>query len=148
MEPLAEYPVVVERTVSWGQMDAFGHVNNIQFFRFFEDARMAYFEAMGIPMPGNPDAEQTVGQTVGPILADASCKFYAPVTYPDTLRIGARVSEVGESRFTIEYEIVSESLGRAAAGGDSMVVSYDYADGRKVPVPDDWNAAIAELEHG
>ena len=46
---LADYPVVVETPVAWGEMDAFGHVNNIVYFRYFETARIAYFEKLDVP---------------------------------------------------------------------------------------------------
>ena len=41
--PVADYPVVIETPVAWGEMDAYGHVNNIVYFRYFESARIAYF---------------------------------------------------------------------------------------------------------
>ncbi|MFB6263632.1 MAG: acyl-CoA thioesterase [Bradymonadaceae bacterium] len=143
MAELEDYPIVVEQSVSWGQMDAFGHVNNVQFFRFFEDARIAYFEALGIYDSDAPDSDEG---GVGPILAETSCKFLAPLTYPDDLRIGARTTELGESHFEIVYEIASESLDRPAARGDSVVVSYDYDRGEKVPVPAAWREAFVDLE--
>ena len=41
---LANFPVTIQVPVAWGEMDAFGHVNNIVYFRYFESARIAYFE--------------------------------------------------------------------------------------------------------
>jgi acyl-CoA thioesterase FadM len=49
MENLMEgYPVVIEVPVAWGEMDAFGHLNNIVYFRYFESARIAYFHKIGL----------------------------------------------------------------------------------------------------
>ena len=39
-----EYPVVLNQDIIWGDMDAFGHINNTVYFRYFEDARIAYFD--------------------------------------------------------------------------------------------------------
>ena len=142
MEDLSSFPVVVERKVSWGDMDAFQHVNNVKYFRFFEDARIAYFEAMEIyDAAASPSFDG-----VGPILAATSCRFKAPLQYPDAVEVGARVDEVGETRLSIEYAIRSGASGRIAAVGDSEVVTYDYADEQPVEVPEEWRRAIERLE--
>jgi len=43
-----EYPVVLSQDIIWGDMDAFGHINNTVYFRYFEDARIAYFDQIGV----------------------------------------------------------------------------------------------------
>lgn len=142
MSNIEDYPVHIERSISWGQMDAFQHVNNVEYFRFFEDARIAYFEAMDIYDAGaaNPFEE------VGPILAATSCQFKAPLTYPDEITIGARVTDLSDDRFSLEYAVSSESADRIVATGDSEVVTYNYREDHKVEVPDEWREAIRELE--
>ena len=72
---LREFPVVIEMPVRWGDMDAFNHVNNVVYLRYFESARIAYFERLGF---GISIAEQGIG----PILASTSCEFKFPLTYP------------------------------------------------------------------
>ncbi len=138
-ELLAGYPVVVELPVAWGDMDYFRHVNNIVFFRYFESARIEYLERIGF-------RELADDQPVGPILASTDCRFRRPVTWPDTVAVGARVTEVGEDRFAMEYRLVSRKLGTVAAEGGGTLVSYDYAAGRKVPLPEAVRSAIAEME--
>jgi acyl-CoA thioester hydrolase len=138
-DPLAGYPVVVELPVAWGDMDYFRHVNNIVFFRYFESARIEYLERIGFREIGE-------GQPVGPILASTDCRFRRPVTWPDTVAVGARVTEVGEDRFSMEYRLVSRKLGAVAAEGGGLLVSYDYEAQRKVPLPDAVRRAIGELE--
>ncbi|MEZ4453975.1 MAG: thioesterase family protein [Nannocystaceae bacterium] len=132
---LQGYPVIVRWPVAWGDMDAFAHVNNVVYFRWFESARIAYFAALEWA-PGG----------VGPILAHTACAFRAPLTYPDTVVIGARVDEVGDDRFTMRYRVVSERLDRIAAEGEGRVVSYDYSRGIKAPLPAAIRAAIERLE--
>ncbi len=138
--PLSSYPVRLPIRVAWGEMDAFAHLNNTVYFRYFESARIAYFEGMEILTKGGSVAG------VGPILASTSCRFRAPVTYPDQLQVGARVSELGGDRFTMEYAVWSEKLERMAATGEGVIVSYDYAAGAKVDLPEAWRARIVELE--
>ncbi len=138
-QELEEFPVVIEWPVAWGEMDAFGHVNNIYYFRYFESARIAYFERIAFM--------ETMERTgVGPILAATRCRFRAPLRYPDKLFIGARVTEMGEDRFLMEYRVVSGSSGRVAAEGDGLIVAYDYRENRKAPIPEEIRRRIEELE--
>ena len=67
-ELLSAYPVITEQAVIWGDMDAFQHVNNTIYFRWFETARIRYFEEIGF-------LEHLEATGVGPILAETSCRF-------------------------------------------------------------------------
>lgn len=136
---LAGYPVVVEVPVVWGEMDAFGHVNNIVYFRYFETARIAYFEKLDV-------REFLERDPVGPILAETTCRFRAALSYPDRVSIGARVASIGEDRFVMRYAVFSHRLGRPAAEGEGTLVCFDYRQNRKAPVPERLRLRIAELE--
>ncbi|MCU0283960.1 MAG: acyl-CoA thioesterase [Candidatus Nanopelagicales bacterium] len=138
---LAGFPVTLRWPVAWGDMDALGHVNNTTYFRWFESARIDYFARLGW------DADLAAGG-VGPILAQTSCTYRAPLTHPDEVVLGARVEDVGEDRFTMRYRVVSQRLGRVAAEGEARVVAFDYGAGRKAALPDTIRAAIAALEGG
>ena len=71
-------------------MDAFQHVNNVVYFRYFETGRIAYFERTVMR-----SSMSTTG--IGPILATASCKFKFPLTYPDTVLIGIASARSGRT---------------------------------------------------
>ena len=109
-------------------MDAFGHVNNIVYLKFFESARIAYFEKMGI-----------VGDTAsntGPILASTQCKFIYPLRYPDKYLGDSKSCEYTKNdRFTMEYAVYSKTHQRIAAKGSGVIVSFDYTAQRKVDLP-------------
>ncbi len=137
---LADYAIIVPIAVAWGDMDAYQHVNNVVYLRWFETARIAYFLATQVVI------EAGMPQGVGPILATATCRFRAPVTFPDDVRVGIRVSTVDRDRFTMEYAVASERLGRLAATGDGIVVSVDYATGKKAPLPEAWRQGILRVE--
>ncbi|MCG3153997.1 MAG: hypothetical protein DKINENOH_00588 [bacterium] len=136
---LAPYPVVIPVTVAWGEMDAFQHVNNIVYFRYFESARMAYFERINFADPNQHGG-------VGPILAHTQCRYRKALTYPDTLAIGARVSAMQADRFVMELCLVSEKLQRIAAEGTAELVAFDYRNGRKAPLPAAVRSSIERLE--
>ncbi len=137
---LSDYPVVVEVEVRWGEMDALGHVNNIIYLQYFETARVAYLERMGMEPPGPAWRER------GLIIASVSCRYKLPVTYPDTLSVGARVRALGEDRLIMEHSAISRKAGKVAALGDAEIVSYDYAAGRRAPLPEEWRRGIVGLE--
>jgi acyl-CoA thioester hydrolase len=129
------YPVEVRFSVHWGEMDALGHVNNARYFTWFESARMALFERLGLDTAGVPK--------VGPILAHTSCDFLAPVTYPAEIAAGTRIAHLGTTSFTMEYGVtlLSTEPPRLVARGEGVVVLIDYRTGQKTPIP-------AELRQG
>lgn len=133
------FHVTLRVPVAWGDMDAFGHVNNTVYFRWFESARIAYLDIIGLNRPVPPD-------TTGPILASTHCRFRLPLTYPDTITVGARTTAVGEDRFTMQYRAVSERHNAVAADGEGVVVAYDYAAGSRVALPDAVSARIREMD--
>ncbi len=136
---LAGYPVRIELPVVWGEMDSYRHVNNAVYFRYFESARLEYFRQMGWM-----EFEKDTG--IGPILAATQARYRKPLTYPDTIDVTARVSAVCEDRITMEHVVFSRRLGVVAAEGQGTVVSFHYAQGRKVPLPEELRRRIAELE--
>lgn len=136
---LAGYPIVVHIPVQWGEMDAYGHVNNSVFFRFFESARVKYFEECKF-------LEAYERDRVGAILHSTHCRFRRPLIYPDTALVGTRVTDLTVDRFTMVYTLVSEAQQAVAAEGECIVVSYDYTSLRAAPIPDYVRDAIKRLE--
>jgi acyl-CoA thioester hydrolase len=118
--------VTIDIPVRWGEMDAFGHVNNTVFFRWFEDVRIATF--LDVQLATHPTG-------VGPILASTTCDFLAPVTFPATVRATCTIDHVGTTSFVMRY--AADVRGVAVAKGSGVVVLLDYATGTKVPLPDD-----------
>lgn len=122
------FPIVLSVDVAWGEMDSFGHVNNIVFFRYFESARMAFLRDIGFNEP-------SLNHGVGPILASTQCVFRRPLRYPDTVLVGARAAGISDDRFTMEYQISSNSRGEVAATGSGVIVSFDYGANAKCELP-------------
>ncbi len=145
--PWDSWPVTISVPVAWGEMDAFGHVNNVTYFRYFESARIAYFQAidfLGAGPSGSKPGSLPGG--IGPILAHTECRFRMPLTWPASLKVAARVSELGPDRFTMDYAVFVEATGDLAAEGTGRLVSFDYQAGAKAPLPADVAARIRALE--
>lgn len=127
-ELIARCPVVLELTVQWGEMDAYGHVNNAMFFRYFESARMEFLIKCGF-------VESHLKDRIGAILHSTQARFRQPLFYPDTIQIGASATEVKEDRFTMTYTVISLTRNVVIAEGSGIIVSFDYAAGNKTKLP-------------
>jgi acyl-CoA thioester hydrolase len=138
-QPLPGFPVTISLPVQWGDQDALGHVNNIIYFRWFESARIEYLRSIGQTAEGSQNK-------TGVIVAAISCDFRSPVTYPDTVLIGARVSRIGNSSMTMEHTAFSQSQQVIVAEGVSTIVAFDHAAKRSQPVPETVREAIRKLE--
>jgi len=120
-------------------MDAFQHVNNVMYFKYFESARISYFEEIAV---------MTIMKEtgIGPILASTQCRFKIPLTFPDTVSVGARVKNMEKDRFVMEYAVVSQNYNKVAAIGEGLIVTFDYQNNCKVAVPDIIQSRILKLE--
>ena len=136
---MQDYPVTVRLPVQWGDLDALGHVNNTRYFTWFESARIALFERVGLAKTGTALA-------VGPSLATTTCDFVQPLYYPDTVVVGVRVSHIGNTSLTTEYRVErAAEPGVLVARGSGVIVTVDYRAGTKVRVPDAVREAIGAL---
>ena len=138
-ESLAGFPVIIEQPVAWGDMDSFGHVNNVVYFRYFENARVEYLQRLGWW-----DYIKETG--IGPIVASTNARFRRPVKYPDTLYAGAKLLTLDRDRFTLKHTLVSQATNEMVTEGDAVVVAFDYRSGVKVNIPDEMRARIDALE--
>ncbi len=142
-ELLKNYPAKIEIPVQWGDMDAAQHVNNIIYLRWFESARIQYFEQIQELM------DFTGAVELGAILAEVNCRYKMPVTFPDTVIIAAKVQldSLDEFSFRMEHIIVSKLHGRIAAEGWTRIVCYNYREKRKAAMPARLREKILVLEN-
>lgn len=136
---LSSYPIVTTIPILWGDEDAFAHVNNLAYLRWCESSRVEYMQRVALWTERPPAG-------MGPIMASVTCDYKIPLTYPDTIDVGTRVTAIGNSSIRMEQIVVSRRLGAIAAEIDSIIVVLDYAAGRAVRVPEHVRGAIAALE--
>jgi acyl-CoA thioester hydrolase len=138
MLDIAEFPVQVTIPIAWGEMDAYGHLNNIYYLRYFETARIQYFREIGL-------VDMKLETGLGPILAQTTCKYHKPLQYPDQVIAGAKVKSMSKSSFVMDYLIVSEKAG-IATSGEGVIVMYDYHASQKAEIPLVIKKKIEEFE--
>ena len=125
--------------IRFRDLDVFGHVNNAVYFTFMEMARVDYFTQIGMLQSGAFPSPFF-------IIAEASCQFKAPIDMDTPLVIQTRVSRLGNSSFDMEHRFVHQADDVVLAAGRTVLVTFDYAAGRSVRLPDEWRAAIVQLE--
>ncbi len=127
--------VHVERiAVRWGDMDAMGHVNNTVYFRYMEQARIGWFEALV------PAAQ--AWQTTGIVIVNASCNFRRPINYPGTVEVKVFVGAPGGSSVPTFYELSIE--GEIYADGAATVVFIDMQQQKPVRIPEAIRGLLTE----
>jgi acyl-CoA thioester hydrolase len=112
-------------SVRFRDCDAIGHVNHAVYFTYFEQCRLTFWREQ----TGGPSPHARV------IIARAECDYRSPAHFGDELEIRLRIGEVGRSSFTLRYEIVNAATEALVAVGSTVMVSYDYAEGKSVPLP-------------
>lgn len=127
--------------VAWAEMDAFGHVNNTVYLRWFESARIRYFEKLGVATTLDAMA------SAWPLLAHSAIDYRAKVVYPDTILIGCRVTKLGNTSFTMAYTATSVAQKKLVAEGIGVVVMVEPRTGVKQPLDPQLRAKIAALEN-
>jgi acyl-CoA thioester hydrolase len=132
--------------VRFADTDAMGHVNNAVYLTYCEIARAAYYEAV----TGRPLSLGAHWAEEGMIIAELRMTYRAPAFYGETLAVETRVTRIGRSSFTMEHRISApDSLygsRRLVAVADSVLVTYDYAAERPIPLPPELVAGIESFE--
>jgi acyl-CoA thioester hydrolase len=138
-ESLERFPVIISFPLHWGDQAPLGHVNNIVYLRWAETSRIEYLSRTGA-------WQGSAAATAGPIVAAISCDFRLPLTYPDTVYAGARITAIGNSSFKMAHRIVSGNRGAVAADLNSTLVWFEYRAGKPVALPREVRKVIEELE--
>ena len=125
-ESLANYAVIHQQAVQWGEMDAFNHLNNVVYYRYAESARITYLQTLGM-----------FDGSMITMLAQSSCQYLRPVTYPDTLLLGVRCQRLGNTSIVIEYAYYSCEQQVIVANAEAVIVRLDSSGSKKLP----WTAA-------
>ena len=134
---LGDYPHHRAIPTRWADNDVYGHVNNVEYYAFFDTVINAWLIA-----EGGLDIQD--GAVIG-LCAESHCEFTAPLAFPETVTAGLRVAHLGRS--SVRYEIgLFGADGRAAATGWFVHVFVDRASRRPVEIPGDLRAALEALQ--
>ena len=128
MDALRRLAHIERIPIRWGDMDAMGHVNNTTYFRYMEQARISWFDALV------PEAE--AWKEVGVVIANASCNYKRAMVYPGTVEVKLYVGAPSGSSVPTFYEMRFEGDERLYADGAAIVVFIDLAKQKPRRIPD------------
>lgn len=129
------FAVIYSQQVAWGDMDSFGHVNNVVYYTYAQNARIYYNSQLNL-----------FNENTFSVMAASSCQYFKPVTHPDTLWIGVRVKKIGNASLIHEYTYYSTVSNTIVAKGESVLVYLDKASGQKKNIDESKKAAITAFE--
>ena len=122
------WPIKTEIPVLWGDVDSFGHVNNIIYLKWCETSRVELFRKMYDVKTLDTENIQ-LGSGIGPILANFNCNYRIPVKYPDIIYIKTRISHIGNTSYGIEHKMYSKnSEDKIVFDGSSVIVMVNYKE--------------------
>jgi acyl-CoA thioester hydrolase len=129
--------------VRFRDCDAMGHVNNAVYLTYLEQARFAHWRANGL---GGHTLDSAPADDGGPaipgvIVARVEIDYRRAAKHGDVLRVHLGVAAIGRSSFTYEYEIV-DATETLIANARTVIVRFDYAAGRSVPISDEMKEAL------
>jgi acyl-CoA thioester hydrolase len=133
---LDDYPHRAELGTRWNDNDVYGHVNNVEYYAFFDTVINAYLiREGGLDIFG--------GDVIG-VCAESHCEFHVPLAFPDPVLAGLRVAHLG--RTSVRYDIgLFGSGGGLAATGWFVHVFVDRAGRRPAEIPCGVRAALERL---
>ncbi len=131
------YPHVREITTRWKDNDVYGHVNNVEYYSYFDTVINEYLISEG-------GLDIVAGGTIG-LCAESHCAFHGPLAFPGVIEAGLRVAELGRS--SVRYEIALRSLGAdaLAAEGWFVHVFVDRESRRPAEIPARLRSALEAL---
>lgn len=136
-ETRAAYAAFQAITTRWMDNDVYGHVNNVQYYSFFDTAVNRWLIEQGVL-----DIHQ--GEVIG-LVVETSCSYFQPIAFPETVHAGIRVAKLGNSSVRYEVGLFRDDDQIVSAAGHFIHVYVDRATGRPVPLPDPLRAALTKL---
>ena len=134
------FPFKLELRLDWSEMDLFGHVNNVQYFKFIQAARVNLWEQI-------PSMISLWNQRIGPSLASSGCQFRKPLFYPGNIIVKSRLEFIKNTSFGIHHQVVNQNKDVCAEAHD-VVVLFDFNKNEKVQIPDHMRTEMEQLNAG
>jgi len=125
--------------IDWSDLDLFGHVNNVAFFKYIQSARVNYCESIGLT---------TVNESGKPgfIVAAITCNFKTPLKYPGNVKVFTKTEWIKNSSLQLSHVLVDDKEQVVAEATDVLVI-FDYEQKTKINVPADLRSQIEKIEN-
>ena len=127
------YPFVFPTEIRFNDLDGMGHVNNVIYLTYMEGARIAWW----LHVTG-----RTGVSAVDMILARTEVDYRSPASFGERLEVGVRCASMRRTSFVLEFRVEETGTRRLVAEARKVLVHYDYATARPVPLGPDLRARI------
>ena len=135
--PRADYRRFIQMPTRWGDNDAYGHVNNVVYYAFFDSAVNRHLIEAGV-------LDISASSVVG-LVVETRCTFFTSMAFPDTVHVGLKVAQLGRSSVRYEIGLFRNDNTLASAVGQFVHVYVDRASQRPVPMPETVRAVLQTL---
>lgn len=115
--------------IDWSELDMFGHVNNVSYFKYIQSSRVNYWAQAGIEVTKKPEP-------IGIMLASCTCKFIKPLFLPGNVTIKVTVDFIKTTSFGFHHQLLNDNNEVVAEAHDVMVM-FDFDKNEKTPIPDE-----------
>lgn len=136
---MTDYTYYYPIQIRYSDLDPQWHVNNARYLTFLEQTRIHYLMDLGLF-----DGEHFFD--LGLIVADIHIAYLAPILNTEEIRVGMRVSHLGNKSMKINYGIENPATAELKARAEVVLVAYDYHQKRSVTIPDLVRSKIAAFE--
>ena len=136
---LQDYNTSLIIKIDWSDLDLFGHVNNVAFFKYIQAARVNYCESIGLT------STNEIGK-LGFIVAAINCSFKCPLNYPGNVKVASKVDWIKNSSLQLSHLLIKDD-GLVVAEATDIIVVFDYLNKTKVTLPFGLRAQIENLEN-
>ncbi|MDQ3758663.1 MAG: acyl-CoA thioesterase [Actinomycetota bacterium] len=131
------YPHLRSIPTRWADNDVYGHVNNVEYYAFFDTVINAWLiDRGGLDIHG--------GDVIG-LCAESHCRYFAAIAFPDVVEAALRVGHLGETSVRYEIALFREGAEDAIAQGWFVHVFVNRAERRPTPIPDRLRDSLEEL---
>jgi len=134
----ADYRYFTTIETRWMDNDAYGHVNNVVYYSFFDTAVNKWLIEQGVL---NVPESAAIG-----LVVETQCRYFRSLTFPDPVDAGLRVAHVGNSSVRYEIALFKNDTEIAAAAGHFVHVYVNRATRESVRIPDNVRAALEQLK--
>ena len=131
------YPHRLAIQTRWKDNDVYGHVNNVEYYSFFDTVINAW-----LINEGGLDIER--GEIIG-LCVESHCEFKAALAFPETIEVGLRVGKLGNSSVRYELAVFRAGEDEVTAEGHFVHVFVDRENRRPVPIPEPLRGALERL---
>jgi acyl-CoA thioester hydrolase len=130
--------MVFHQRIDWADLDLFGHVNNVAFFRYVQAARVEYCEKIGLTSLNN-------NERLSFMVASSLCRFKKPLYFPGVVSVTVHTAWMKNSSFQLNYTLLDQD-GKLCAEAEDVIVVFDHHQKTKSPITEELKARISAID--